>query len=94
MKLNELPVALHEPAVGGDRIGTGESFDSGTEKLTVIGAFGATPWAPLAGVTDVTLNGGGTELVVDVDVDVVGVVDVVVDPLGGGRLSPVEEEEL
>ena len=58
----------------------------------MIGAFGATPRAPLAGVTDVTLKGGGTVLVVDVDADVD--VDVVVDPPGGCRPSPVEEEEL
>lgn len=89
VKLKELPVALHEPGVGGDRTGTGESFDSGAEKLTVIGAAGATPSAPFAGSTDVMLNGEGTELVVDVDTDVDD--DVVVDPVGGRTLLGAEE---
>jgi len=77
VNVNALPAALHDPAGEGDRIGTGESADNGAEKLTVIGASGATPWAPLAGTTDMTLRAGGTEVVVDEDVE------VDVDPLAG-----------
>ena len=67
VNVNVVPLALQDPDVVGARIGNGETFESGAENATVIGAFAATPVAPFAGVTDARLSAGGAALVLGED---------------------------
>jgi hypothetical protein len=63
-KVNVSPFALQDPDGAGARTGVGELFDSGAEKVTVIGAFAATPFAPLTGVMRARASAAGGALVV------------------------------
>jgi hypothetical protein len=60
------PLVRQDPGVVGERTGKGELCDKAADNVTVIGALGATPVAPFAGVTEATLRAGGVsvELVV------------------------------
>jgi len=64
VNVNVAPLERQDPAGTGTRIGAGELFDSGAEKLTTIGAFAAMSSAPLAGVMRATLSAAGGALVV------------------------------
>jgi hypothetical protein len=67
VNVNVLPLARQVPDVIGVRVGHGETFDSGAESVTEIGASAATPVVPFAGVTDATLSAGGAALVLGGD---------------------------
>jgi hypothetical protein len=54
-----LPLRCHVPVVGGLSDGIGELAASGEEKVTVIGAVGATPTEPGIGLSETTESGCG-----------------------------------